>query len=151
MKVAIPLFRNGLSPRIDIADSLLIYDIDNGVVKRKEKCSLIFEHANQLIAVLQKNQITRIICGGCPQFFLRMLSFHGVEVVPGMIGDPDYIVKQLLNRELPGISLNGFMGKTCGHRRRYRRGRRGCKSGVGQGKRGSHEAISEEEKQKDKK
>jgi hypothetical protein len=37
MKAAIPLFRNGMSPRIDIADILLIYDIDNGVVKRKEK------------------------------------------------------------------------------------------------------------------
>ncbi len=57
MKVAIPLFRNGVSPRIDIADGRLIYDIDNG---RKEKCSLTFEHAAQLISILQKNEIARI-------------------------------------------------------------------------------------------
>jgi predicted Fe-Mo cluster-binding NifX family protein len=106
MKVAIPLFRNGLSPRIDIADSLLIYDIDNGAVKKKETCGLTFEHAAQLISILQKKQITRIICGGCPQFFLRMFYFYGVEVVPGVMGDPDHIVKQLVNGELPGIPLN---------------------------------------------
>lgn len=131
MKVAIPLFRNGVSPRIDISDSLLIYDIDQGVVKGKEKCSLTFEHAAQLVSILQKNQVTRIICGGCPHFFLRMLYFYGVEVVPGVIGDPELIVKQLVNGELPGIPLNGFMGRSCGHRRRYGRG---GKSGVGQGK-----------------
>ena len=148
MKVAIPLFRNGVSPRIDIADSLLIYDIDNGVVKRKEKCSLTFEHAAQLISILQKKQITRVICAGCPQFFLRMLYFYGVEVVPGVTGDPEYIVKQLVEGKLSDIPLNGFTGRSCGHRRRHGRGGKG---GARQGKRKSNQAILEEEKQKDKK
>jgi predicted Fe-Mo cluster-binding NifX family protein len=125
MKVAIPLFRNGMSPRIDIADSLLIYDIDNGVVKGKETCSLNFEHATQFISILQKKQITRIICAGCPQFFLRMLYFYGIEVVPGVMGNPEYIVKQLVDGKLSDIPLNGLMGRSCGHRRRHGRGSKG--------------------------
>jgi len=148
MKVAIPLFRNGVSPRIDIADSLLIYDIDNGVVKRKEKCSLTFEHAAQLISILQKKQITRIICAGCPQFFLRMLYFYGVEVVPGVTGDLEYIVKQLVDGKLSGTPLNGFTGRSCGYRHRHGRGGKGR---AHQGKRKSNQAILEEEKHKNKK
>jgi predicted Fe-Mo cluster-binding NifX family protein len=148
MKVAIPLFRNGVSPRIDIADSLMIYDIDNGVIKKKEKCSLTFEHAAQLISILQKKQITRIICAGCPQFFLRMLYFYDVEVVPGVMGDPEYIVKQLVDGKLSDLPLNGFMGRSCG--RRHRHGRSG-KKGVRQDKRKSNQAILEEEKQEGKK
>lgn len=148
MKVAIPLFRNGVSPRIDIADSLMIYDIDNGVIKKKEKCSLTFEHAAQLISILQKKKITRIICAGCPQFFLRMLYFYGVEVVPGMTGDPEYIVKQLVDGKLTGIPLNGFMGRSCGHRRRYGHG---GQKGVRQDKTKSNQAIPEEKKHQNKK
>jgi predicted Fe-Mo cluster-binding NifX family protein len=123
MNVAIPLFKNRVSPRIDIADSLLIYRIDNGVVKGQEKCNLSFEYASQLVSILKKNQIEKIICGGCPQFFLRMLYLYGVEVIPGVIGDPDYIVKQLLSGKLPDILLNEFIGKGC--RRRHRQGGRG--------------------------
>ena len=147
MKVAIPLFRNGVSPRIDIADSLLIYDIDNGIVKGKETCSLTFEHAAQLIPVLQKKQITRIICAGCPQFFLRMLCFHGVEVVPGVMGDPEYIVKQLIDGKLSDIPFNGFMGGNCGRRRRH-----GCggKGRIRQGKRKCNQALLQEKKEEQK-
>jgi predicted Fe-Mo cluster-binding NifX family protein len=148
MKVAVPLFRNGVSPRIDIADSLLIYDIDNGIVKGKETCSLTFEHAAQLISILQKKQIARILCAGCPQFFLRMLYFYGVEVVPGVTGDPEYIVKQWIDGKLSAVQLNGLMGRSCAQRRRHRRGGKG---GTRQSKRKGNQAILEEEKQKDKK
>jgi predicted Fe-Mo cluster-binding NifX family protein len=148
MKVAIPLFRNGVSPRIDIADSLLIYDIDNGIVKGKETCSLTFEHAAQIIPVLQKKQITRIICAGCPQYFFRMLYFYGVDVVPGVTGDPENIVKQLIDGKFSDIPLNGFMGGSCGHRRRHGRGGKG---GTHQGKRKSNQTILQQEKHKNKK
>jgi predicted Fe-Mo cluster-binding NifX family protein len=147
MKVAIPLFRNGVSPRIDIADSLLIYDIDKGVVKREEKCSLTFEHANQLISILQKKQINRVICAGCPQFFFRMLYFYGIEVVPGVMGDLEYIVKQLVDGKLSDIPLNEFPGRICRHR--YRHGH-GSEKGVRQGKKKSNRAVLEEQEQKNK-
>jgi predicted Fe-Mo cluster-binding NifX family protein len=148
MKVAIPLFRNGVSPRIDIADSLLIYDIDKGIVKGKETCSITFEHVAQIIPIIQKKQITRIICAGCPQFFLRMLCFYGIEVVPGVMGDPEYILKQLIDGEFSEIPLKGFMGGSCGHRCRHGRGVRG---GTDQGKRKSHQALLREERHKNKK
>jgi len=62
MKVAISVFRNGVSPRLDISDGLLIYDIDNDGVNKKEKCSLNFDQPAQLNSILQKKEITTIIC-----------------------------------------------------------------------------------------
>jgi predicted Fe-Mo cluster-binding NifX family protein len=141
MKIAVPLFRNIVSPRLDIADSLLIYDIDNGVIKEKKKCSLTFEHAAQLMAILKKNEITRVICAGCPQFFLRLLYFYGIEVVGGAMGDPDQIVKQSIDGELPDTPADGFKGRGCGHRRRHGHGV----------KRVSNAAILEEIKQQNQK
>ncbi|MCP5102887.1 MAG: hypothetical protein GY950_05900 [bacterium] len=100
MKVAITVFKNGVSPRLDIAERLLIYEIHEGGVTKKEECRLAFDEPGQLISTLQKNGITRVICGGCPQFLLRMLSFHGLEVLSGFTGDPGRIVKQLMDGKL---------------------------------------------------
>ena len=104
MRVAVTVFRNGVSPRVDIADTLLIYDIENGVIQEKEKCSLIFDHPTQLISVLQKKQIATVLCGGCPQFFSRMLFFNGFEVMPGLAGDPELVIKNLIDGKLNHIS-----------------------------------------------
>jgi predicted Fe-Mo cluster-binding NifX family protein len=103
MKVAIPIFRNVVSPRVDISDGLLIYEIDNDVVKKKERYSLNFDQPDQLISILQKNGITTIICGGCPHFFLRMLFVHDFDVLPGLTGDPEHIIKMLIDGKLKGL------------------------------------------------
>lgn len=126
MRVAIPLFKNGMSPRLDITDSLLVYDIENDVVKKKEQCDLVFEQPAQLISFLQKKQVSTIACGGCPQFILRMLVFYGFDVVPGLVGDPESIVTMLINGKLNHSSScaripSGF-SRQCRDRKRFRRG-----------------------------
>lgn len=118
MKVAVPIFRNGVSPRIDIADSLLIYDIDGGIVKSKEKCPLQFDQPAELISFLQEKEIEKVVCGGCPQFFSRMLYFYGFEVLPGLTGEPEHIIKMLLNGKFASSPSNEPLG----------RGRRRCRS-----------------------
>jgi hypothetical protein len=130
MKVGIPIFRNVVSPRLDIADGLLIYNIDNDVVNKKEKCSLNFDQPAQLISILQKNEITTIICGGCSQFFLRNLVFFGFDVVSGLTGDPDHIVQifaagKLNNGNSDNSPANGPFGRS---RRRKRQSLRGIGS-----------------------
>jgi predicted Fe-Mo cluster-binding NifX family protein len=116
MKVAIAIFRNGVSPRVDISDSLLIYDLENSSIKNRETCSLSFEQPSELVSFLQKKDIRKIICGGCPQFYLRTLNFYGFDVIHGLSGNPGHIVKSLIDGKLDGLPVNG----AC---RRNRRGR----------------------------
>jgi predicted Fe-Mo cluster-binding NifX family protein len=100
MKVAIAVFRNVISPRLDTSDSLLIYDIDKDVVNKKEKCSLTFDQPDQLTSILLKKEITAVICGACPQYFSRILLFHGVDVLTGLTGEPENIIKMLISGQL---------------------------------------------------
>lgn len=115
-----------MSPRLDITDSLLVYDIENHVVKEKEQCDLVFEQPAQLISFLQKKQVNTIVCGGCPQFILRMLSFYGIDVVPGLTGDPESIVTMLINGKLNHSSscarVSSGFNRQRGDRKRFRRG-----------------------------
>ncbi|MCK5055034.1 MAG: hypothetical protein KAT34_00145 [Candidatus Aminicenantes bacterium] len=107
MKVAVTMFRNGVSPRIDITDSLLIYNIEKGSVTGQEKCPLSFEQPPELVSFLQKRDIKKVICGGCPQFYLRALSYYRFDVVHGVSGEPDQIIAQLIDGTLDSLPLNG--------------------------------------------
>jgi predicted Fe-Mo cluster-binding NifX family protein len=85
---------------LDISERLLIYDIDYGVVKEKEECRPAFDQPFQLISTLRANGIKTIVCGGCPQFLLRMLFSNGFEVLPGITGDPEHVVTMLADGTL---------------------------------------------------
>jgi predicted Fe-Mo cluster-binding NifX family protein len=124
MKVAIPVFKSRVSPRIDVSDSLLVYDIHNGVLKQKVIPSLAFDYPAELVSFLQKNNIKQVICGGCPQFFLRALLFYGFDVAAGLSGDPGHIMKLFVEGKLKNLPLcypdNPF-GRRCSRRRRTRK------------------------------
>ena len=101
------MFKNGVSPRIDITDSLFIYNVEKGSVTGQEKCPLSFEQPAELVSLLQEKDIKKIICGGCPQFYLRALNFYRFDVVHGVSGEPDRIIAQLIDGKLDSLPLSG--------------------------------------------
>jgi predicted Fe-Mo cluster-binding NifX family protein len=122
MMIAVAVFNDIVSPRLDIADNLWIYYIeqDKKIATFKEKCKAACERPDRLIGLLKEKGIKTVVCGGCPHFFLRMLAFNGVEVIPGVIGDPDQAVNRLAQGETdltsPGPLPGGSMGRYCRHR-----------------------------------
>jgi predicted Fe-Mo cluster-binding NifX family protein len=106
MKVAVTMFKNGVSPRVDITDSLLIYNIEKGSVIGQEKYPLSFEQPSELVSFLLEKDIEKIICGGCPQFYLRSLNLYRFDVVHGVSGEPGRIIAQLLDGKLDNSPLN---------------------------------------------
>jgi predicted Fe-Mo cluster-binding NifX family protein len=124
MKVAVMIFRNGVSPRLDIADSLWIYDMDEetGNVSQSETCSLDVDQPGQLVSFLRQKGISTILCGGCPRFSWRMLSFYGIDVLPGLMGDPGDLVNRLAAGNLSRDLFCDLGGRgCCGSRVRFRR------------------------------
>jgi predicted Fe-Mo cluster-binding NifX family protein len=118
MKVAVTIFRNSIAPRVDISEGLLIYEIDDGVIKNKEEYNSAFEQPFQLLSVLREKGIKKILCGGCPQFLLRMLFFNGFEVMPGLAGDPGEIIEALVKGKLEGFPPCVPFGRRCRNRNR---------------------------------
>ena len=100
MKVAVTTFKNSVSPRVDISDSLSIYNIEKGSVTGQEKCPLSYDQPSELVSFLQEKDIKKVICGGCPQFYLRALNFYRFDVVHGVSGEPDQIIAQLIDGQL---------------------------------------------------
>lgn len=125
MKVAIPVFKNSVSPRIDVSDCLLVYDVHGGRVEHKETCNRVFQYPAELVAYLQENNINQVICGGCPQFFLRALLFYGFDVAAGVSGDPEGIMKQFVEGKLQNLSAGRSQTLFC--KRRCRRKNRSKK------------------------
>lgn len=121
MKVAVTIFKNGISPRLDIADSLWVYDTQDGGAVKCETVSVTFEHPAQLAEVLTEKGIHTVLCAACPQYYLRVLISNGFTVIPGATGDPEESVRQLaaikkLNKneqeeQMPGGNRRGPLGQ----------------------------------------
>jgi predicted Fe-Mo cluster-binding NifX family protein len=100
MKIAISIFRNNVSPRLDIAESFWIYEIQNGAVAGKELITLAFDQVDQLIMFLRKENVEKVFCGGCPGFFMRMLTTQGFEVIINVGGKPEFVVQNYIEGKL---------------------------------------------------
>lgn len=120
MKVAVTMFKQRISPRLDIADSLWIYLIDktNKTATLMEICSAPCDPPFLWLTVLMEKGINTIICGGCPHFFLRMFVFHNIDVVPGVLSDPEQVLAWLANGkhlEDSPLLVNRFSYPSCLH------------------------------------
>ncbi|MCP4219132.1 MAG: hypothetical protein GY765_31140 [bacterium] len=121
MRVAISLFKECVTPRLDISDSILIYHIGGGAVAQVERYQQVLEQPGQLIAFLKEKQVDKVIVGGCPGFFLRMLLIYEFDVFVGLTGSPGDAIQLMLDGKLVAESLPA--GRKCCRRERLRKGR----------------------------
>jgi len=127
MKVAIPMFRGGVSPRFDIAECIDVYDVDvtEGVSEKLETLTTFnVEEPYQLVLSLQRKKVDAVICSGCPGFFLRLLFCHGIEVISGVMGSPGDLLSAFTRGSISSSTFPGGGDRCCGGKRRMRRGGR---------------------------
>jgi len=105
MKLAVAVFNDIVSPRLDAAESVLIYDIKDKLVKNKENYKIFFDRSYYLIALLEQEKVSTILCGSCPPFLLRILEVHGIDVKWGYMGDPDNLVKSLIGGKPKNLKI----------------------------------------------
>lgn len=142
MKVAVTVFKENLSPRLDISDSWWIYEVE----KKKrtavlmEKCVIAFEHPVLLINFLKEKYIATVLCSGCPHFYIRMLSYHGFEVISGLSGDPAQLVNQWVSGDFDILrgSLSSISSSHGAHKHKFKHRQARRKSGC-TGKAKKHE------------
>jgi predicted Fe-Mo cluster-binding NifX family protein len=128
MKVAIPMFRGGVSPRFDIAECIDVYDVDvaEGASEKLETLTTFnVEQPYQLVLLLQRKKVDAVICSGCPGFFLRLLYCHGIEVISGVMGSPGELLAAFTGGSISAAPFPVGSDRCCGGKRRNRRGGRG--------------------------
>lgn len=122
MNVAMTVWGNRISPVFDSAQTLLIAEIMNRqVVDRKIQ---LFQATmfNRCLKLLEDLEVRVLICGALCEGPVRLLEFHGIEVIPFVTGEAE----KVLDCYVQGHGLQDFFMPGCGQGRccRTREGRR---------------------------
>jgi len=123
MKVAIPLFRDRISPRFDVCPEIWIVELNNGEVINQEKWPLGRFNLQQRIDQLISKGVDQVICGGIDSFCMDHLGNRGINVIHNVAGEAVEALSLFIKGVLrPGFYCNGKRGRGfCG----WRRGPRG--------------------------
>jgi len=122
MKIAIPLFRNRISPRFDYSPEMWLITVENGEVVDQEKFHTGPLTLSQRLEQITSNGVDKVICGGIDGFSLNQLGNRGIEVVHDVIGEAGVA----FNLFIKGRLRPGFCCERSG-RRGYCFWRRGYK------------------------
>ncbi len=116
MKIAIPLFGSRVSPRFGCEPEMLIIEVEEDKDINRQKFPTTGLGIPQRISLLLSLSVDTLICGGIGTFCLRTLSGRGFQIIPGVIGEVDEVLKCFLSGKLRE-------GQCVRERRRCRRGR----------------------------
>jgi len=135
MLTAIPIWQGRVSPVLDVAQRFLLVDPDEGEEMARD--AVHFESSSQTLRVQQLLSlgVEKIVCGAVSKSLSLLLASNRMEIVAGICGDVDAVLKALRSGTLdapefamPGGCCRGMDGRgapsQCGQFRRRRRGQR---------------------------
>jgi predicted Fe-Mo cluster-binding NifX family protein len=123
MKVAIPIFKDRVSPRFDVCPEIWIIELNDGKVVNQEKWLMASFNLQQRLDQLTSKGVDKIICGGIDSFCMDHLGNMGIDVIHNVAGEAGEVLNLFIRGVLrPGFYCNGKRGRGfCG----WRRGPRG--------------------------
>jgi predicted Fe-Mo cluster-binding NifX family protein len=120
MKIAIPLFRNRISPRFDFSPEIWIITVENGEVVHQEKLPMAHLNLQQRLDHLVSNGVNQVICGGIDGFCLNRLGCRGIDVLQNVVGEAKIAFDLFLKGRLrPGFFCDKRRRRLCMQRRGF--------------------------------
>lgn len=112
MKVALAVWENRISPLLDTARTLLIAELDQGVVVSTRQEMLRGENVQDLLVLLEASGVETLVCGAVSRRFATWLSASGLKLLPFISGEVEEVLEALLQDRLsdPSFAMPG-----CGH------------------------------------
>ena len=98
--IAIPVFGNRISPRLDYTVSMQLITIESGSIKGRETIKLIAHSSLEKINMLIELHPDVIICDGVSKLSYDKLINHDIAVFPWIHGEVDTIIKKYLEGKL---------------------------------------------------
>ena len=129
MRVAVPVSAERVSPVFDVAERLVLVDLEGPSELRREEVPLREQDLAQRARHLAQLGVDVLICGAISQPLETMLLAAGVEVVPHICGDLEAVLEAFRSGELENETF--VMPGCCGRRRRFRGGGGRCRRGFG--------------------
>ena len=115
MKLAIPVWENKVSPVLDTASRLLVVEPNEDGGMSRFEIFLDERDLSRRCLRIQGLGIDTLICGAVTRHFSEMLKASGVDIIPGISGQPDDVLDACFEGRLahakylmPGWSREGL-------------------------------------------
>jgi len=128
MRIAVTIWNNRISPVFDVAQNLLMINLDSGEETARHNISLAGLSPPLKVETLKKNNVEVVLCGAISESYLRLLTTSGIRVEPWISGNIEEVIQAVLQNRLsdPCYRMPGcyrFRGRGMHHRdRRHNRG-----------------------------
>lgn len=103
-KILLTLTNDMIAPRFDLATEVLIIDRENNQTSGNPKSMLLpGPSADELCALVLKENISIVVCGGIEEEHYQFLSWKKVKVLDRVIGESSEVIQQVRDDKLhPG-------------------------------------------------
>jgi len=98
--IAIPIFGNRVSSRLDCSESFLLFAIEDGKIVQRQEIRWTNANVLQKIHLLLQEGVSILICGGLTETCERLLRENSIEVIPWIRGEIEEVVSRFLEGTL---------------------------------------------------
>lgn len=134
MRIAIPVWDDKISPVLDTASRLLIVELEDRKESSRFEIYLDEQELSRRCVRIRGMDIEILICGAVSRPFWSMLAASGINIIQGISGHPEEVLKAYLHGNLfhPGFLMPGCkanrerqgkdpINKSCMQRRKRKR------------------------------
>lgn len=147
MNIAIPTLDDRVSPVFDVAQAMVLVDLDGDHERNRQTVPLHSQDLGRRVAELTQHGVDVLICGAISRPLEALLRAAAIEVIPqtcgavedvlrafvaGRLNEPEFLMPGCCGRRRQGWCGNGGRRRRAGGRGRAARG-----GGARQGSRGS--------------
>ncbi|MBN1102244.1 MAG: NifB/NifX family molybdenum-iron cluster-binding protein [Deltaproteobacteria bacterium] len=110
MRIAIPVWEDKVSPLLDTASRLLVVDVEDRSEVSRLEIYLDEQQISRRCLRIQGLDVNVLICGAISMSFFRMLTASGIEVIAGISGPAEDVLRVCLKGRL---AESGFFMPGC--------------------------------------
>lgn len=123
MKIAIPVWNERVSPVFDVAEKILIADVESGIEQARSEYQLESTNPAARATEIANLGIDVLICGAISRPLEAMIMANGVKVIAQTCGEVEEVLEAYISGRL--FTLEQFFMPGCWRQgKRWRHGRR---------------------------
>ncbi len=110
-KIAIPIFGNRVSSRLDCSESFLLITIDDGTIIERREMRWTSASILERRHVLLEEGVSVLICGGLTDTCAHLLRDSNIEVIPWIRGEVEDVLLRFLRGTLYTVVVREKNGR----------------------------------------
>jgi predicted Fe-Mo cluster-binding NifX family protein len=99
-KIAVSVFGNRVSSRLDCSESVLLVSIDDKAIVQRQEMRWTHLNALEKIPFLHQEGVTLLICGGLTETCANLFQESGIQVASWVRGEVEEVLLQFLQGRL---------------------------------------------------